>query len=134
MRKKVIVVEDDEAINTLVTYNLEHDGFAVTSVYDGETARNRLAVEHFDIVVLDIMLPGVDGFTLCRELKDKPDAFNSFVIVISARGSVQDKVYAHILGADCYFSKPFSVVQLREIARDMADMIDREFSTEKQHS
>ncbi|MCU0651439.1 MAG: response regulator [Candidatus Omnitrophica bacterium] len=130
-KKKILVVEDDRDINELISYNLVKEGFAVTSAYDGIAAKETLHLEHFDIVVLDIMLPGLDGFNICKALKDNPKAFNTFVVVISAKCDMQDKLYAHILGADYYLSKPFNIGVLIGIIREMAVLSDKEFLVEK---
>ncbi len=124
---KALVVEDEIDINTLIAYHLKNEGFSVTQVFDGLEAKKVLNEEHFNIVVLDIMLPGLDGFEICRQIKDRKDAFDTFIIVVSARTSNQDKLYAHILGADCYLTKPFSVCVLTKTVREVSSYIEREF-------
>jgi DNA-binding response OmpR family regulator len=126
-KRRALVVEDESDINTLIAYHLKNEGFSVSQVFDGLEAKRLLSEEHFNIVVLDIMLPGLDGFEICRQIKDKSDAFDTFIIVVSARTANQDKLYAHILGADCYLSKPFSVSALTEIVREFSAQIERQF-------
>ena len=125
---KVIIVEDDKDISTLISYNLQKAGFLVEQVFDGYEAARKLKSEHFNIAIVDIMLPGLNGFDICREIKsgDSP-SFGTFVIVISAKTSPQDKLYAHIMGADCYFAKPFSVAILLNVVREIKEMQDREY-------
>jgi DNA-binding response OmpR family regulator len=125
---KVIVIEDDPDINKLITYSLRKEGFVVEPVFDGDDALARLKSEYFSIVILDIMLPGVNGFEICKEIKESDNLAKSFIIVISAKCSNQDKLYAHILGADCYLSKPFSVAKLIEIVKEIQEMRNREFT------
>jgi len=124
---KVIVIEDDQDINELIAYNLRKEGFRVFSAYDGSEAHQILLKEHFDIVILDIMLPGIDGFELCRELKEKQDPLRTFVVVVSAKSNTQDKLYAHILGADYYLVKPFSVKALTGIIQELVSMLEQDY-------
>jgi len=124
---KVIIIEDDSDINELIAYNLRKEGFEVSSVYDGSEAQEVLQREHFDIVILDIMLPGIDGFELCRQLKEKQTSSRTFIVVVSAKSNTQDKLYAHILGADYYLAKPFSIKALNAIMQELASMFDQEF-------
>jgi len=123
----ILVVEDDRDINELIAYNLMKEGFAVTSVYDGLDARETLELEKFDIVILDIMLPGLGGFDICRLIRNNPKEFNTFILVVSAKVDSQDKLYAHILGADCYLTKPFSIARLIEIIKEVVFLKNKEF-------
>jgi DNA-binding response OmpR family regulator len=125
--KKILVVEDDIDINSLITYNMQKDGFSVEQVFDGNQARDRLREEKFDTVILDIMLPGVDGFSICRDLKNNPDSCRTFVVMVSAKGEPQDKLYAHILGADYYLTKPFSIETLMRVVRELNLIADKDF-------
>lgn len=125
--KKILIVEDDRDINDLIAYNLQKSGFAVEQVFDGHDAREKLERENFNIIILDIMLPGASGFDICREVKLKNGFFQPFIIMVSAKTSPQDKLYAHILGADCYFAKPFSAAILIETVNEVYAMQNREF-------
>ena len=91
--KRILVVEDNKSINKLISYNLARHGFTPESVYDGLEAQNRLSKEIFDIVVLDIMLPGIDGFHICKFIKENPAVFKTFVVMLTARAESQDKIY-----------------------------------------
>lgn len=127
-KTKVIIVEDDKDISMLIAYNLRKEGFLVEQVFDGYEAVKRLKGEHFDIAIVDIMLPGLNGFDICREIKSGDNSsFGTFVIVVSAKTSPQDKLYAHIMGADCYFAKPFSVAVLVGAVKEIKAMQDKEF-------
>ncbi len=128
---KIIVIEDDPDINKLIVYNLKKEGFIVEQAFDGDEAIERLRSAYFDIVILDIMLPGINGFDICKEIKESDSSSRSFIIVISARSSSQDKLYAHILGADCYLSKPFKVGTLIEVAKEVQAMQNKVFSVFK---
>jgi two-component system, OmpR family, alkaline phosphatase synthesis response regulator PhoP len=124
---KIIVIEDDPNINKLISYNLKKDGFIVEQVFDGDQAVERLRSEYFSIVILDIMLPGINGFDICKEIKESDNSSQSFIIVVSARSSSQDKLYAHILGADCYLSKPFRVKTLIDVVKEVQLMRNKVF-------
>jgi DNA-binding response OmpR family regulator len=125
---KIIVIEDDPDINKLIAYNLRKEGFTVEQAFDGDEASERLKSGYFSVVILDLMLPGINGFDICKEIKERDSSSKSFIIVISARTSSQDKLYAHILGADCYLSKPFRVETLIEAVREVQAMQNKEFS------
>ena len=127
-RKRVMVVEDDADINRLISYNLSRNGFDPEAAYDGRQAQEKLKREVFDVVVLDIMLPGVDGFHVCKAIKEDPAAFKTFVVMVTARVEPQDKIYANLVGADCYFTKPFNITELMQTVRDLADLRDRQYS------
>jgi two-component system KDP operon response regulator KdpE len=105
----VLVVEDDRNIVDLLQTNLLVRGFAVTVSRTGAEALDHIRNEPVDLVLLDLMLPGLDGFDLCREIRAE---FEVGIIVVSARRGEQDKVRALNLGADDYLTKPFGVDEL----------------------
>ncbi len=126
--KKVIVVEDDPAINHLIAYNLKKQGYSVTQEFDGSLAQDKLSNEHFNIVILDIMLPGVDGFDICRKLKGSFGNAKTFVVILSAKCQDHEKLYGYLLGADYYLSKPFSVAKLMEVIAELSQMQDKQIT------
>ncbi len=126
--KKVMVVEDDCGINRLISYNLTKNGLNPDSVFDGLVAQEKLANEVFDIVLLDVMLPGVDGFHLCKSIKENPAAFKTFVVMLTARAEPQDKLYGSLVGADYYLTKPFDVARLMEIVKELINLRARDYS------
>ena len=130
-KSKVIVIEDDLDINELIAYNLKKEGFCVEQIYDGLLAQEKLNKEHFDIVILDIMLPGIDGFDLCKEFNDNKNYSKTFFIIVSVKNHAQDKLYAHILGADFYFTKPFDVGELVRTVKEIDLMQHKEFTASK---
>lgn len=105
---KILVVEDEKAINDLIEMNLSGAGYTCTCVYDGIKAADILEGERFDLILLDIMLPGADGY----ELLDFIKPMEIPVIFLTAKGSVEDKVKGLKLGADDYLVKPFEIVEL----------------------
>ena len=96
-------------------------------VFDGLSAQERFKKESFNIVILDIMLPGIDGFDICKLIKDDPRNFHTFIMVVSAKSHEQDKLYAHLLGADYYLSKPFNLASLLNTVREISLNLDKEF-------
>ena len=106
---RVLVVEDDRTVAEVVTKYLEREGFAVESVGDGDEALAHADAHLPDLVVLDIMLPGLDGLEVCRRLRSHAPIP---VVMLTARGSEEDRVLGLDLGADDYVSKPFSPREL----------------------
>ena len=129
--KKIIIVEDDKDINSLIAYNLRKEGFMVEQVFDGASAMQKMKEEVFNIVILDIMLPGIDGFDICKEIKNDLRYSRSFIVVVSAKCHEQDKLYAHLLGADCYLTKPFNLTSLLGAVSQISESLDKEYLVKK---
>ena len=109
-KKTVLIVEDEKSIVDILRFNLEKDDYAVETAYDGE-AGLRLAIEkNPDLVLLDLMLPKMNGFDVCRRLREKGS--NVPIIILTAREEEGDKVQGLELGADDYITKPFSMREL----------------------
>lgn len=107
-RGHILVVEDEEEILELVTYNLSREGYTVESVTSGEDALTRIAARPPDLVLLDLMLPGVDGLEVCKAVKGNAATKDIAVIMLTARSEEADIVTGLELGADDYIAKPFS--------------------------
>lgn len=107
--QKILIVEDEAAIANLIKINLEAEGYQCTCAFDGRAGADHIEQETFDLVLLDIMLPEMDGFSLCRELRRISDAP---IIFITARGREEDKLRGYQLGCDDYLVKPFSLAVL----------------------
>jgi len=122
MAKKVLVVDDESSIVTLVKFNLEKAGFEVGFAYDGRAAVEMCTKEHFDLMILDIMLPELDGIEVLKELRKNQSDIP--VILLTAKDEELDKIIGLELGADDYITKPFSPREL--IAR--AKAVLRRFS------
>ncbi len=108
-RTGILLVEDDRTIVDLVRSNLAVRGYDVTTSVDGADVLRVIDVQQPDLVLLDLMLPGIDGFELCRRIREHS---NVGIIVVSARRGEHDKVRALNLGADDYMTKPFSIVEM----------------------
>ncbi len=114
---RVLIVEDDPNIVDLIRSNLAVRGFDTLVSFDGSKALTLLETEEPDMVLLDLMLPEVDGFELCRQIRERS---NVAIIVVSARGGERDKVTALNMGADDYMTKPFGIEEL--LARILATL------------
>ncbi|HRD78072.1 MAG TPA: phosphate regulon transcriptional regulator PhoB [Hyphomicrobiaceae bacterium] len=112
MTIRILVVEDDPAISTLLAYNLEAAGYAVTTVTGGEDAELHLASSTFDLVILDWMLPEMTGIEFCARLRKSGGHPQLPVLMLTARGEEADRVRGLSTGADDYVVKPFSVPEL----------------------
>ncbi len=121
MERVILVVDDEKPILDILTFNLEKEGFRVLGAGDGETGLKLALKENPDLILLDIMLPKMDGFDVCKRVREKS---NVPIIMITAREEEVDKVLGLELGADDYITKPFSVREL--LARVKANM--RRFS------
>jgi DNA-binding response OmpR family regulator len=110
----ILLVDDEDAIQSLLTYPLERDGYRVVQARDGDEALDRFAEEEIDLVVLDIMLPRVDGLEVCRRLRAESTVP---IIMLTARDDELDKVLGLELGADDYITQPFSIREFRSRVR-----------------
>ncbi|WP_305045985.1 response regulator [Geoalkalibacter sp.] len=106
--ENVLVIEDEEDILALVHYNLAREGYTVTPVTTGEEGLKAAARQRPDLILLDLMLPGMDGLEICRRLKKNPETASVPIIMVSARGEEADVVAGLELGAEDYVTKPFS--------------------------
>ncbi len=107
---RILLVDDEQSIQTLLSYPLRKDGYHVTSALDGREALQRFDEARFDLVILDLMLPKLDGVEVCRELRSRSQVP---IIMLTAKGSETDKVAGLEVGADDYITKPFSMREFR---------------------
>jgi DNA-binding response OmpR family regulator len=105
----ILVVEDEETLLDTLAYNLEQDGYKVLKAEDGEQALKLVRKKHPDLVVLDIMLPQIDGLAVCRMVRKDPDIAHIPIIMLTARGTQGDKMVGLDSGADDYITKPFDL-------------------------
>lgn len=111
-KEKILVVDDEEHIVELIKFNLESQGYNVIEAYDGVTAVKLAKENRPNLILLDLMLPGKDGFEVCREIKSEKKLKNTSIIMLTAKGEEIDKIVGLELGADDYITKPFSVREL----------------------
>lgn len=110
MPKKVLVVDDEKLIVKGIRFSLEQDGMEVDCAYDGEEALNKAKSNSYDMILLDIMLPKMDGFEVCqaiREFSDMP------IVMLTAKGDDMDKILGLEYGADDYITKPFNILEVK---------------------
>jgi DNA-binding response OmpR family regulator len=126
---RILLVDDEQAVQTLLTYPLRKEGYEVVTAADGQAALDRFAEHRFDLVVLDIMLPRLDGIEVCRRIRTRSQVP---IIMLTAKGDEIDKVVGLEMGADDYITKPFSVREFRSRVKaalrrgKMAGQEDRE--------
>jgi two-component system phosphate regulon response regulator PhoB len=120
-KESLLLVEDEESILELLDYNLSKEGYSVTQVTTGEAALESARSDLPDLIVLDLMLPGLDGFDVCRLLKGEPATKHIPIVMLTAKGEEADIVTGLELGADDYITKPFSpkvlVARIRAVLR-----------------
>src|SRR2546425_12299757 len=110
----ILLVDDEDSIQTLLTYPLERDGYRVVQARDGDEALARFDSENVDLVVLDVMLPRLDGLEVCKRLRARSSVP---IVMLTARDDELDKVLGLELGADDYITKPFSIREFRSRVR-----------------
>lgn len=122
VKRSILVVEDEEDIRELVSYTLLKEGYQVASVASGEEAISVAQVKPPDLIVLDLMLPGVDGLTVCQRLRADPQTAHMAIVMLTARGEEVDIVSGLNMGADDYITKPFSrnvlLARIRAVLRN----------------
>jgi len=112
MKETILIVEDEKDIVKMLEYNLKKEGFKTLSVRNGEDALGLTAKKHPDLIILDLMLPGIDGLEVCKTLKKDAKTVSIPVIMLTAKSRESDKIIGLELGADDYITKPFSPREL----------------------
>jgi phosphate regulon transcriptional regulator PhoB len=129
-KRAVLVIDDEKDLIELVSYNLRKEGFEIASAPDGESGLAEAKRELPDIVIVDLMLPGIDGLEVCRRLRSEKRTSHIPIIMLTAKSSESDRIVGLELGADDYVTKPFSP---RELAARVKAVL-RRTSTEPAHS
>jgi len=138
-KEQILVIEDEDDIRELIRYNLQREGFQVADAASGEAGLELIRKNIPDLIILDLMLPGIDGFGVCRKLKGEKEHSSIPIIILTAKGEEPDIVTGLELGADDYMTKPFSprvlIARVRAVLRrhsgdengpDEASVINRE--------
>ncbi len=112
MKKKILIVDDEKDIVDLLVYNIEREGYGSLRAYDGATALDLIKKQKPDLVILDLMLPVIDGLDVCRLLRKTPATENIPIIMLTAKSDALDRVIGLEIGADDYLCKPFQVPEL----------------------
>ena len=110
MSKKVLVVDDEKLIVKGIRFSLEQDGMEVDCAYDGEEALRLARENRYDIILLDVMLPKIDGFEVCQQIREYSDVP---IIMLTAKGEDMDKILGLEYGADDYITKPFNILEVK---------------------
>lgn len=118
--EKILIIEDDPDILELVQYHLERNGFDVETALDGESGLKKALSIKPSLIVLDLMLPGIDGLTVCQNIRKDPNVGSVSIIILTAKGEESDVIVGLELGADDYVTKPFSPKEL--VARVRANL------------
>lgn len=109
---KILVIEDEEDIAELISYNLKKDGFIVDTLHDGEIAYKTIQKKPYDLIILDLMIPGINGIELCKLIRNNPSTSSLPIIMLTAKTDETDRIIGLELGADDYITKPFSPREL----------------------
>jgi len=117
--QKILVCDDEANIRNIMDFSLEAEGFLVVSAVDGEEALMKAMNEEPDLILLDVMMPGSDGLTVCRQLKENPKTAHIPVMMLTARNGKGDRDAGLQAGADDYITKPFSPQRLVEKVQDL---------------
>jgi twitching motility two-component system response regulator PilG len=112
---RILVVEDEESLLMLERILLSSKGYTVTGVMDGKAALEEIRTNRPDLVILDIMLPEIDGFEVCRQIKENQETSNIPVVMLTAKKSNQDVTHGMLVGADAYITKPFKSAKVMEV-------------------
>ena len=129
MSRKVLVVDDEKLIVKGIRFSLEQDGMDVDCAYDGEEALKLIRENKYNIILLDVMLPKLDGFQVCQQVREFSDVP---IVMLTAKGEDMDKILGLEYGADDYITKPFNILEVK--ARIKAIMRRTERQTEERPS
>jgi twitching motility two-component system response regulator PilG len=114
-KKRILIVEDEESLLKLETILLTVKGYEVSGASTGTNALEKLSGETFDLILLDIMLPDIDGYEICRRIKEHPRHASTPVVMLTAKKSVEDQERGATCGADAYLTKPFKSAMIIEV-------------------
>ena len=123
MKNRVLIAEDEKPISDIIKFNLEKEGYEIITAYDGEDALKKALNEQLELIILDIMLPSMDGFEICKRVREKSSVP---IIMVTAKEEEVDKILGLELGADDYITKPFSIREL--VARVKANVRRQEMN------
>ena len=122
MGKKLFIADDESGFVSTLRSRLEFEGFEVTTAPDGKAALELIPDEKPDLVLLDIMMPAVNGYQVCRELKGDPDTSSIPILMLTAKSQESDKFWGMEAGADDYMTKPFD---MDELIKKIEELLDR---------
>jgi twitching motility two-component system response regulator PilG len=118
-KSRILIIEDEESLLRLLTILLTSRGYRVTGVQEGSAGLAELKRTSFDLVLLDLMLPGLDGFEVCRSIKENPETRHIPVVILTARKGSADQARGVELGAEAYITKPFKSSRVMETVAEL---------------
>ncbi|MGE5256805.1 MAG: response regulator transcription factor [Hyphomicrobiales bacterium] len=124
MSKKVLIVDDEPGIIVALQFLMEQNGYETLVAFSGEEAMEAVARHHPDLILLDIMLPVVDGFEVCQRIRENPDWKDIRIVLVTALGSEVNVTKGLDLGADAYVTKPFANVELVAKVKELLECRD----------
>ena len=133
MAKKILAVDDEKHIVRLVQVNLEKQGYTVVTAFDGKEALEKVASESPDLIVLDVMMPYMDGFEVLMNLKKDPNTRDIPVIMLTAKAQDADVFRGWQSGVDCYLTKPFNPMELIAFVKRIFKSLDDDPDGEKRY-
>lgn len=120
-KKKILIADDNENIREALTYLLEDEGYTLWLAKDGNDTLQKVREVRPDILFLDIMMPEVNGYDVCRTIKNDPDLKNIYVIMLTAKGQAAEQERGRAVGADEYIVKPFSPMEILSKIKNLLD-------------
>ncbi len=121
MGKKIFIADDESGFVSTLKSRLEFEGFEVTTAPDGKSTLERIPEEEPDLILLDIMMPEMNGYQVCRELKEDPDLSSIPILMLTAKSQESDKFWGMEAGTDAYVTKPFDMDELIKEVRALLD-------------
>src|SRR5512136_1472335 len=118
-KNRILVVEDEESLLKLESILLSSKGYSVTGVMDGKSALEEVRMNKPDLVILDVMLPEMDGFEVCRRIKEDPSLNHIPVLILTAKKNSQDIARGEQVGCDAYITKPFKSAKVLDMVREL---------------
>jgi len=119
MAKKIMVVDDEPYIARVIKFKLEQEGYTVISANDGQSGLQKIKEEKPDMVLLDVMMPGLSGYEVCQKIKQDAELAGIPVVILTAKGQERDREQGLTMGASDYITKPFSPNRLLELVKNM---------------
>jgi CheY-like chemotaxis protein len=122
MTKRILIVDDEKYIRNILDFSLGGEGFEVITAENGEEALTKSVDLHPDLIVLDVMMPKIDGFEVCRALKTKSDTKDIPIVILTAKDRDEDREKGQAAGVDRYMTKPFSPGRLVDLVQELLGM------------
>ena len=118
-KNRILIVEDEESLLKLESILLSSKGYSVTGVMDGKSALEEVRLHKPDLIILDIMLPEIDGFEVCRQIKENAETRNIPVVMLTAKKNSQDLSHGKQVGCDAYITKPFKSSKVLDVIHEL---------------